>query len=373
VQGRAEICLPKLREGRGAFLLIVEGDELYDLMITAIERAERDIRMESFIFAADEVGRRFADALAAKARDGLHVRLHLDAFGAGYRIFRDLERHLESAGVRLRWFHSFNLYRPLQYLQRNHRKLLVIDGREAFLGGFNIRRANSRRLYGETRQRDTHVRVAGELALLAATLFDRLWRRAARIPAEAIPEDSTGIEALLVPSYSRHCRQRLACLHAGLIERARRHVYLTSPYFGPETVVDTALQNAAKRGVDVRLLVPRRGDPPAAGWATRAAYEPLLAAGVRVYEYLTRQLHAKTSVIDEEWSVVGSANLDYLSLFVNQELVLMARDHTLAEALHVQYRRDIRDAAEVMLPVWRGRSWREHAFEMLGWAGRRLL
>ena len=369
---RSTICVPELREGRGAFLLFVEGDELYEVMIKAIESAERDICMESYIFAADEVGQRFADALAAKARSGVHVRLYLDAFGAGYRTFHDLERNLEGAGVRLRWFHSFNLYRPLRYLQRNHRKLLVVDGREAFLGGFNIRRVNSRRLYGKMRQRDTHIRVAGELASLAAILFDRLWHRAARIPAKAIPDHPTGIEALLVPSYSRHCRQRLACLHAGLIDSARQHVFLTSPYFGPGTVVDTALQNAAKRGVDVRLLVPRRGDPLVAGWAPRAAYEPLLAAGVRVYEYLPRQLHAKTSVIDEEWSMIGSANLDYLSLFVNQELILLAHDRKLAETLHFQYHRDVGEAAEVILSEWQGRGWREHGLELVGWAGRRL-
>ena len=370
---RAQICVPELREGRGAFRLFVEGDDLYDAMVTAIERAERSVRMESFIFAADEVGRRFAAALAARARVGLDVRLHLGSFGSGFRAFRGLQRELEGAGVRFRWFHPFRLRRPLEYLQRNHRKLLVVDGREAFLGGFNVRRLNSRALHGETRQRDTQVSVAGELAILAAALFDRLWHRQEQPRAEAIPEDARGVEALLVPSYSRHCRQRLACLHAGLIENARRHVYLTSPYFGPGTVVDAALQSAATRGVDVRLLVPRRGDPPAAGWATRAAYGPLLGAGGRIYEYLPRKLHAKTSVIDGEWSVVGSANLDYLSLFANQELVLMARDPTLADALHAQYRRDLGDAAEVAPSAWARRSWCERGLEALGRAARRLL
>ena len=369
----ALICLPSLREGRGAFHLFVEGDDLYDAMIAVIDRAEHHIRMESFIFAADEVGQRFASALGRKARAGLDVRLHLDSFGSAFRGFRDLQRELEGAGVRFQWFHPFRLSRPLQYRQRNHRKLLVVDEREAFLGGFNIRRLNSRALHGETRQRDSHVRVAGELAPLAAVLFDRLWHDHGQPRAEAIPEDMTGLEALLVPSYSHHCQQRLACLHAGLIENARRHVYLTSPYFGPGTIVEAALRAAAGRGVDVRLLVPRRGDPPAAGWATRAAYEPLLAAGVRIYEYLPRKLHAKTSVIDEEWAVVGSANLDYLSLFLNQELVLIARDRTLAEALRVQYQRDLECTAEVSLHQWHRRSWRSRGLELLGWVARRLL
>jgi cardiolipin synthase len=128
---------------------------------------------------------------------------------------------------------------------------------------------------------------------------------------------------------------------------AQTHVYLTSPYFSPGTVVDRALQAAARRGVDARLLVPRRSDPPVAGWATRAAYAHLLSAGVRVYEYLPRQLHAKTSVIDAAWSIVGSANLDYRSLFINQELVLIARDRTLAEQLQAQYLGDLAEAAEI--------------------------
>ncbi len=304
------------------------------------------------------------------------MRLQLDAFGAGQRGVRALERDLLRSGVRFRWFHPFRPLRPLRYLQRDHRKLLVVDGREAFLGGFNIRRLNSRRLHGETRQRDTHVRVAGPLAALAAGHFDRLWAEARPIPAEAIPEDAAeveGIDALLVASHSRRCGLRLACLHAGLIASARAQVYLTSPYFGPGTVVDAALRAAGRRGLDVRLLVPRRSDPLVAGWATRAAYAPLLAAGVRVYEYLPRPLHAKTSAIDGAWSVVGSANLDHRSLFVNQELVLVARDAGLAGALRDQYLRDLDDAAEVTLPAWRRRGGWERGLEAVGWAARRLL
>ncbi|WP_295039479.1 phosphatidylserine/phosphatidylglycerophosphate/cardiolipin synthase family protein [Sulfitobacter sp.] len=370
---RAAMCVPDLGEGEGTFRLFVEGDVLFDEMIAAIERATRDIRMESYIFAADEVGARFVAALAEKARAGLDVRLHLDAFGAGQRNFRRLRHELKQAGVRFRWFRPFSLLHPLRYLQRNHRKLLVVDGREAFLGGFNIRRLNSRRLHGETRQRDTHVRVAGPLVELAVRHFERLWLDAGQLPASAIPDDTKGIEGLLVPSYSRLCRKRLACLHAGLIEIAQTHVYLTSPYFSPGTVVDRALQAAARRGVDARLLVPRRSDPPVAGWATRAAYAHLLSAGVRVYEYLPRQLHAKTSVIDAAWSIVGSANLDYRSLFINQELVLIARDRTLAEQLQAQYLGDLAEAAEITQPAWHRRGLRARGLEAIGWAARRLL
>lgn len=372
-QADATTCVPELREGRGAIRLFVEGDTLYDAMIAAIENARRDIRMESYIFAADEVGARFVTALAAKARGGLDVRLHLDAFGAGQRSFHNLQRELEGSGVQFRWFRPFRARHPLQYLQRNHRKLLVVDGREVFLGGFNIRRLNSRRLHGARRRRDTHVRVSGPLATLAIGHFDRLWHDAHQLPASAIPKDPKNMEALLVASYSRHCQHRLACLHAGLIAKAQSHIYLTSPYFGPGIMVDQALQAAATRGVDVRLLVPRKGDPLVAGWATKASYAPLLAAGVRIYEYLPRQLHAKTLVIDATWAVVGSANLDYLSLFVNQELVLIARDRTLAEQLQAQYIEDLAEAEEITLSAWRRRGWGARGLEAIGWTARLLL
>ena len=176
-----------------------------------------------------------------------------------------------------------------------------------------------------------------------------------------------------MPSHSRRCQQRLACLHAGLIERAQRYLFFTSPYFAPGTLIEMALCNAATRGVEVRLLVPHIGDPRVAGWATRAAYEPLLVAGARVYEYRSRKLHAKAAVIDGEWAMIGSANVDHLSLFVNQELVLIARDRSLAEALRIQHEQDLQNAELVTLSQWRLRGWGERSLEMLGKGARWLL
>ncbi len=361
-------------QGAGEFELFVEGDDLYPSMLAAIDSAESDVRMESYIFAADEVGRRFVAALAARARAGVHVQLHLDQYGADFRDFRGLQRQLEEAGVSFRWYHPFDWSHPLKYRQRNHRKLLVVDERRAFLGGFNIRRLNSRALSGETRQRDTHVGVAGDLVRIAAALFDAMWGDAPLPSPEDIPDDPSEVHsALLVPSYSRQCAWRLACLHAGMIFRATGSVYVTSPYFGPGTVVERAMRAAASRGVDVRLLVPRRGDPPVVGWATRAAYEPLLAAGVRIFEYQPRKLHAKSMVVDGVWAVVGSANLDYLSLFVNHELILVAPERRLAEGLHAQYERDLEQAREVALVRWRQRGPVERGLETIGRAARRVL
>lgn len=371
---RADLCVPQLKEGRGGFRLFTEGDDLYEAMLASIRAAGRTIRLESFIFAADAVGERFAQALADRARSEVDVRFHFDARGGAFRPSRRLYDDLVRSGVQLKWYHPWRWRRPATYFRRNHRKLLVVDDTEAFLGGFNIRLENSRALFGEARQRDTHVSVRGELVPRAALLFDRLWEGAEAPHPTAIPDDAAEVEALLVPNSSRRCQQRLACLLAGLIAGARRDVYLTTPYFCPGTIISDAIEAAAARGVDVRLLVPRLSDPPITGWATRAAYARLLDAGARIYEYRPpRKLHAKTWVVDAQWAVVGSANLDHLSLFVNLELVLAARDPDLGEALRAQYQRDLGDADQIQPSAWRSRGWSQRGRELAGRALRRFL
>lgn len=372
---RNGICVPALSEGSSSFSVYTEGDDLYDAMARGIAAAREAIRLESYIFAADAVGWRLARTLSARAREGLNVRIHIDARGGAFRYSPGLQEELVRAGARLQWYQPWNWRHPASYVQRNHRKLLVIDEEEAFVGGFNVRLENSRALHGARRQRDTHIRIGPELAWRAAALFDALWDDAATSAdaAHAIPESVSGVDALLVPNASRRCRQRLACLHAALIRQSSQYAYLTTPFFGPGTIVAEALCAAARNGVDVRLLVPRRSDPRIAGWATRAAYATLLEAGVRIFEYLPRPLHAKTSVVDGDWAIVGSANLDHLSLFINQELVVAARSRDLSLALRDQYLRDLLDAAEVSGAVWSRRPLRERCVESIGWVARSML
>ena len=375
---RKHLGVPDLKGGSGSFRLFTEGDDLHDAMISAIEAAQRSIRLEVFIFAADEVGWRFARAFSAKARTGVEVRFHFDSRGAATRYSSDLFREMVAAGVKLKWYRPWNWRHPSHYFQRNHRKLLVIDEQELFLGGFNIRLENSRALYGEGRQRDTHVSVRGELARYAAILFDQLWDHPERSgdDVEAIAEDISEFDALQVPNFSCLVWKRIACCYARLLGRSVRHVYITTPYFCPGSIVEKAARQAAKRGVDVRLLVPRYSDPPFVGWLTRSSYTRLMADGVRIYEYLPPprgKLHAKTAVIDDEWSVIGSSNLDHLSLFVNHELVLVARDRELGSALREQFYRDLADASEVQSSAWAERGWAERGLEAIGWTARKLL
>lgn len=360
-------CFPPVPPESFQVELFTEGDRLYDAMLESIATARREVLLESFIFAADEVGWSIARALAGRARHGVAVRLHLDAAGSFRRMSSSLSRYLVEHGVELRWFHRWRWGRPLHYYRRNHRKLLVVDRREAFLGGFNIHRESSRRDYGERRWRDTHLRVRGELARQAAAWFDRLWQGSGPSEPGALPDHPACIPgALLVATPSRRCLHRLFCIYEALLEEARDHVYVTTPYFGPGRALRGAACRAARRGVDVRLLVPRRSDPLFTGWVTRASYANLLAAGVRIYEYLPRRLHAKTVVIDREWATVGSVNLDTMSLLVNQELLLLARSPLLADGLRGCFFRDLRESGEIHASEWRRRGPGQRLLEQVG-------
>jgi cardiolipin synthase len=356
------------------FRLFAEGDELYEAMLSAIGAAQRSIRLETFIFAADEIGWRFAKALAEKARAGVDVRFHFDSRGAATGASVDLHQYMINAGIKLKWYHPWTWRHPSHYFQRNHRKMLVIDEQGLFLGGSNIILENSRALYGEARTRDTDVTVMDGLARQAAALFDWTWahpekaHKNGRAVKEPAPDPSA------CPSLAGLYHNKIARLYALLIRRAVRRVYVTNPYFCPGSGVERALRGAAKRGVDVRVLVPRNSDPPIVGWLTRSSYACLMKSGVRVYEYLPpRKLHAKSIAIDDEWSIIGSANLDAWSLVANHELVLVARDQKLGRELRNAFSQDLERSEEVQPAKWADRDLRERVLESIGWMARKLL
>ncbi len=361
--------MPRLGLGQNAFALYTEGDELIEAMLAAIGSARRRICFETYIFAADSVGHRFAEALAERASAGVDVRLMMDALGSFLLFPRRLQRSLRTSGVKVRRFHRWRWREPWRYNRRDHRKLLVVDGREAFLGGFNIHHNISRKAYGERRWRDTHVRISGDLAVQADALFEVFWCG----DRHALPKEAPTADSVLLSNHSRACRQRLRCLLVSMFDDARESLLLTTPYFVPDQHLRRGLREAARRGVDVRLLVPRISDVRLARWAASAIYGELLAAGVRVFEYLPRLLHAKTVVADGRFALLGTANLDYRSLFLNYELVLASRDPALCTVLRQQFTSDLALSAEMRLEYWRRRQWGMRLAEGLAWSVRRWL
>lgn len=350
-----------------AFTLFVEGDALYDAMLADLAGAQRAIRLESYIFADDEIGSRFVEALEDAAQAGIATTLRLDAAGSWGGLSRSSRATLDRSGVALRWSRAWSWRHPWVFHRRNHRKLLIVDDRVAYLGGFNIHRDSSRRVVGESRWRDTHVRIAGPLVHDAMAVFDR-YLRLGRLWQ---PRTMRGL--YLLPNRTARCRHRLRCAFNDRFAAARERVWLTTPYFVPDRHSQRRLCGAARRGVDVRLLVPGKSDVAIAQWASRAAYSRMLAAGVRIFEYQPRVLHAKTALVDRDWGTVGTANFDYRSFFVNDELNLIAEDPSFNAELAAQFERDLAESREVTAEPWRRRPWRAMVAEAIGWWARRWL
>jgi len=360
---------PPLDSRLDEFAVFTDGDELYADMLWHIRNARNSVRLESYIFENDAIGSEFIEACCERAQAGVDVRLHLDALGSLALSISDAPDRLQAAGVQLRWFNPARLFRLFKLNRRNHRKLLVIDERIAWLGGFNIHDESSRRYSGTECWRDTQVRIEGPLARVAADFFDHLWqgRRSWRAAFD------TDGDAFLVSNHNLRQQHRLRRLLKHRMRNAEKRIWLTTPYFMPDHGTQQAMARAARRGVDVRLLVPFKTDRPVTQWAARAAYSQLLNAGVRIYEFRPRLLHAKTAIVDDSWCTVGTANIDYRSFYVNFELNLISDRDDLAEILSRNFTDDLRVSREVTGEAWRRRSLTARFPEIIGWVARKFL
>ena len=367
--GSRPLPLPALVRGRVPVAVYTEGDNLYDAMLDAIRNARTQVWLESYIFSNDVVGERFTEALCERARAGVDVRVHVDSAGCLFWGFDRLEHELTAAGVQVKWFHPWTWRDPFRYNRRNHRKLLVVDGEAAFFGGFNIHRENSLREYGELRWRDTHCLVEGELAREAGALFEALWVDD-RGWMPRMPERPS---CVLVTNQGLRRRHALSRLIHRAFARAQDRLYVTTPYFIPNESLQRRMIAAARAGVDVRLLVPERGDVGPAHWASRIAFRPLLRQGVRIFYYGPRLLHAKTIVVDGEWTTIGTANMDYRSFFLNYELNLVSRDPEIGEVIENQFLEDLESSEELRELSRLFASPVEYCLGVLAWFARRIL
>ena len=347
--------------------IFVEGDELYDAMLVDIGAARRRILIETYIFREDHIGKTFLSALCQAAERGVVVAMRVDAFGSKGLLSAKALYSLRQSGVEFKWSRRWTWRHPFRYNRRNHRKLLIVDGRVAYLGGFNIGDESSFTHFGAERWRDTHIRLIGPIIERAALLFrdfadDRQCRQL----------EWKG-ESLLMPNYGLACRYRLRCFLHESFSAAKRRIWLTNPYFVPDRRTQKHLMAAARRGVDVKLILPGKSDVPIARWAARASYANLLKAGVKIYEYGNRFLHAKTALIDEGWSTIGTSNLDYRSFFVNYELNLFSRSASINQELSAIFSNDLLRSTSISRTSWSKRSRLDYIFEFIGWVGRRWL
>jgi len=339
--------------------LLEDGENAYPAMLAAIAQAKHHIHLATYIYAADETGKTFRDALVARAKAGVHVRLLIDSIGSsslGNAFFRELVE----AGGEVAWFHpiKFRLLRWPSLNHRSHRKILVVDGTTGFTGGINITDTQDSRRRPDA-FRDIHLRLEGHAVRGLQLVFLEDWAYATGTVLRDMrlwPQpDGRGALSLVAPSGPDSDWEAIHRIQLELIHGAIERVYLVTPYFVPTPAARLALTNAALRGVDVRVLVPRRSDSRLVSAAARSYFSELLVAGVKVYEYLPSMLHTKALLVDADQVFIGSANFDNRSFRVNFELSVQIRDLTLAEQLlraYEGYEDDSRPAREDDVAPW---------------------
>ncbi len=282
------------------------------------------------------------------------------------------------AGIQIRASHPFRWKAPFNYVHRDHRKLILIDSRKAFTGGLNIANEYSGfRIRRRSRGwRDTGILVEGPIVHELFETFKKSWRTwgGEKILFEGEQEETQGrmpekgVPALPIFVYSGRGRRRMRNLFRYSIDHARSRILLTTAYFTPSRKLIERLEQSVKRGVKVRLLVPGKSDVPAASYAGRAFFSRLLKAGVEIYAYLGEVLHAKTYLFDEDWSIIGSTNLDYQSLLYNDEGNLGILDRPFTSKMTEVFEEDLKNSARIDGETWRRRSFlerlKEHFFAL---------
>ncbi len=333
-------------------------------MLADCRNAQVSIDMEQYIFEHDEIGKRFIHVLEDKAREGVRVRLLCDAAGS-YDLFNSVHvQHLIAHGVEVLFFNPISPWRINNYsswLFRDHRKVLVIDSHIGYIGGVGVHQ----RMHN---WRDTQVRIEGSVVHELAYVFEQMWNRTqeGRFFRFSKPQAFTKYFYFLTNSPRFHQRFIYHSL-IDAIRGARSHVYLTTPYFIPDLRLVRVLRLAARRGVDVRLIVPDASDHPIVDIATQSYFWIMLKARVRIFLYHDHVLHAKTAIIDDDWASVGSANLDNLSLLFNYEANLVSTNRAFVRELREHFIVDQSSSKEVLLPDWKQRSRMRKLFEAISW------
>ena len=321
-----------------AIEMLRSGDEAYPRMLEAIGRAEKSIGLCSYIFRADAAGDRFHEALIQARRRGVEVRVLIDGIGGGY-FWSGTYQHLHKAGVPVaRFLHSYFPWQMPFVNLRNHRKLLLIDGKVAFTGGLNIGAENVEAANPPHLVRDTHFRVEGPVVeqLTDAFVDDWLFTTGEQLVSPAwFPAQAPAgtVSARVITSGPDEDMEQIEFVALHAISCARRSIRVVTPYFLPPEPLTMALGLAAMRGIQVDILLPENSNHAILDWARRVPLRPLVEAGCRVWLLPPPFDHSKLMTIDESWSLIGSANWDTRSFRLNFELNVELHDAAFARRI----------------------------------------
>jgi cardiolipin synthase len=338
--------------GKTTTTMYTSGHDLYDAMLEAIRGARHHVFLETYIWKNDEVGQSFKDALVDAAARGVSVFVVYDGF-ANLVVPPSFFRFPPDVRVlRFPVLRPGILWGGIRYSGRDHRKLLVVDDEVGFVGGYNLGS-----LYA-AHWRDTHLRLEGPAVWELRNSFVDFWNRWRR-PGLPVLQDVGSTAWLPQLRAARNAPSDLVFPIRGIyldaIDRATSHVHITQAYFIPDREILAALLAAARRGVDVRVLVPERSNHVVADWLARGHYSTLLRGGVRIFLYQGAMIHAKTATIDGRWSTVGTANIDRLSLTGNYEINLEIVDRGVARTLGDVFAMDLGNSRELTLAAWERR------------------
>lgn len=363
--------------------LLQDGPDTYAAMFAAIRKAQDHINLESYIIDDDEIGQRFADLLLEKQGQGVQVNLIYDSVG-GILTPKAYYDRLREGGIEVLEFNPVNpLKLKKQWLvnNRDHRKLLVVDGRTAFIGGINISsvyssgsvvRATAKSAERTVAWRDTQIQIEGPVVGELQKLFMETWekqRGKPLAPKKYFPELKVQgkdiVRAIGSTPDDPYSLIYLTLISA--IGNAEKQVYLTNAYFVPDPQLLKALIDAAGRGVDVKLILPSHSDSAMVFHAGRSHYLSLLEGGVKLYERQGPLLHSKTAVIDGVWSTVGSTNLDWRSFLDNDEINAVIIGREFSDKMEVMFAKDLESSAAIDLERWKRRPF---SFRFKEWMSR---
>jgi cardiolipin synthase len=336
--------------------LFCEGKETYAAIGAAIAAATNHIHCEYYIWENDESGKRFRDQLIARAKQGIEVRAIVDGTGSSHvnkRFFKDLV----AAGGEVTWFNPVSIFsiRRRRADFRSHRKIVICDGRVGFVGGMNMSNDESAEFSGANAWRDTHVRLVGSTVRALQRIFVEDW---AYCTSEVLAFEEcyfpspTGEGGDVVQIVSSGPDEAIFAIHKtyfAAINASVERLWLTTPYFVPDDAILSAIVSAAMRGVDVRLIVPAKGDSRLVDLAARSYFPEVLTAGVKLFEYQPRFVHAKTMVIDDDVSIVASANLDNRSFRLDFEIGAVIYGHSLNTHLAEAFTRDLEQCEAITI------------------------
>jgi cardiolipin synthase len=341
--------------------VLQNGDEFFPALLRDIAAAQKSVHIETYVWWKGEICRQVAAALAAKARQGVEVRLTVDAVGA-HKGENELFQEMHRAGCKIAWFHPFHLTDLGLMNNRTHRKIAVIDGRIGYIFGHGVAQEWTGHGQDAKHWRDTGVRLEGPVVNAVQGVFAENWvdTTSEVIAGEKYFPRLTAVgpvRAHVTASAPRGGISKLEILLKLAIASAQKELLIQNPYFIPDSELVGLLENAVQRGVAVRIMLPGPvTDSQIVRHASHRHFDELLSHGIHIYIHQNTLLHQKVMVVDGEWSLIGSTNLDDRSLDINDEASVGLIDTQVAASLHRAFQSDLADCQELQLAGWRDRG-----------------